>query len=124
MVDGMATVMVVDDDPLWREALLDLLALEGIRGVGAVNGADALGTLRGGARPDLLVTDLSMPVMSGWQLISELLRDPALAHIPVAVVSGEDDGGALRVERHLRKTCDPEELLATVRELTRERRAA
>jgi CheY-like chemotaxis protein len=124
MVDGMATVMVVDDDPLWREALLDLLALEGIRGMGAANGAEALWSLRRGARPDLVVTDLSMPVMSGWQLLAELLRDPTLASIPVAVVSGEDEPRGLPLDRYFRKTCDPEELLATVRELTRARQVA
>ena len=123
MADGTATVMVVDDDPLWREALLDLLALEGIRGLGAANGAEALGTLRRGARPDLVVTDLSMPVMSGWQLLAELLDDPTLASIPVAVVSGEDEPRGLP-HRYLRKTCDPEELLATVRTLTRVRSVA
>lgn len=124
MGDGTTLVMVVDDDPCWREALVQLLELEGLEAISAANGVDALATLRRAPRrPDALVTDLSMPLMNGWQLRIELLRDPALASIPVTVVSGDDLRG-VPAAHYLRKPCDPDELIAAVKAMTRIRCAA
>ncbi len=85
------TVMVVEDDALIRELVLELLTVEGFEAVAARNGAEALESLRGGgARPALILLDLMMPVMNGWQFREEQLGDPALADIPVVVMSASD----------------------------------
>jgi CheY-like chemotaxis protein len=117
-------VLVVDDDGAWRDVVITLLALEGIRGIGAANGAAALSRLRRGRPvPDALVCDIAMPVMDGRQLRDEMVRDPALARIPVVVVSGSELG-TTPAARYLRKPCTPDELIGAVREVTRVRRAA
>jgi CheY-like chemotaxis protein len=88
------TVMVVEDDALIREMVIQVLAGEGFRAVAASNGAEALQVLREEyVHPSLILLDLMMPVMDGWQFRAEQLKDPALAAIPVVVMSasGEDD---------------------------------
>jgi CheY-like chemotaxis protein len=111
-------VMVVDDDAAWRDLVCEVVALEGFQPVAAPNGRAALDLLRAGARPALLVTDLSMPVMSGWRLREEQLRDERLRDIPALAVSGNDPGAA-RFDGHLRKPCDIEELMGAVAALAR-----
>jgi CheY-like chemotaxis protein len=83
-----ATVLIVEDDPLIRETLGEILAEEGYRTLSARDGAEALDCLRAAALPDLIILDLMMPVMNGWEFRAEQLRDPVLARIPVIVVSG------------------------------------
>jgi CheY-like chemotaxis protein len=85
-------VMVVDDDEDWRELVVQFLRDAGFEAVGASHGREALARIRGGLAPDLLVIDLEMPVMTGWELRRELLRDPALAGLPVLVASSADPG--------------------------------
>jgi CheY-like chemotaxis protein len=124
MSDEQATVLVVDDDASWREVVVQLLALEGVDAVAAANGLEALRVLRRGRlRPDAIVLDLSMPLLSGWQFRDEQLRDPSLRDIPVVVVSG-DDLGRTCADRYLRKPCTPDELLDAVRSVAAVRCAA
>ncbi|MEK6606922.1 MAG: response regulator [Myxococcota bacterium] len=82
-------ILVVDDDFDIRDTLSQVLADEGYRVVCAGNGLEALDLLRaaGGERPALILLDLMMPVMSGWQLRLEQRKDPELAAIPVVVIS-------------------------------------
>jgi CheY-like chemotaxis protein len=123
--DGTATVLVVDDDAAWRELLIELLELEGIRAEGAANGAEALARLRWNAPlPDAILTDLSMPRMTGWELCAALLHDVALAGIPVGILSGEEQPRCPSAARVLRKSCAPEEIVAAVRDLAAMRGAA
>jgi len=76
--------MVVDDDPDLRELLFTALADEGFEVVPAANGEEALGLLRT-FRPDVIVLDLMMPVMDGWQFANELkARDE---DIPIVLLS-------------------------------------
>ena len=82
-------VLVVDDDEDVREVVRDVLTLAGHEAVGAIDGAAALRVLR--EEPfDLIVTDLQMPGMDGWQLLAVLQSDEALRRIPVCVLSSED----------------------------------
>jgi CheY-like chemotaxis protein len=80
-------ILVVEDDEALREGLSDALVLEGYRVESAENGQTALRILRTGARPCLILLDLMMPVMDGWTFRQELSRDPALADIPVVVMT-------------------------------------
>lgn len=88
---GRARVVVVDDDRDLRELLVQVLTDLGLEAVGYGDGRAALEGLRGAAAaPAAILLDLEMPGMSGWELRRELLRDPALARIPVVVSSGSD----------------------------------
>lgn len=81
------TVLVVDDDHGIRTALAMVLEDEGLRCTTAANGAEALELLRSGVRPDLIILDLMMPVMSGFEFRAAQRADPALAAIPTVVLS-------------------------------------
>jgi CheY-like chemotaxis protein len=88
-------LLVVDDDPGIRESLADLLNDEGYVVMTAVNGQDALTRLRASDNlPCVILLDLMMPVMSGSEFYDEMRNDPALADIPVVIISA--DGNARR----------------------------
>jgi CheY-like chemotaxis protein len=80
------TIFIVDDDEECRTTLREVLEDEGCVVYTAENGKVALQML-GAVRPDLLIVDLMMPVMNGWELCTELGKDPRLADIPVAILS-------------------------------------
>ena len=93
--DTPRLLLIVDDDPAIRETLADLLHDEGYVVMTAIHGQDALTRLRASdARPCVILLDLMMPVMSGAEFYTELRNDPALADIPVVVISA--DGNARR----------------------------
>ena len=79
--------MVVDDDPNLVEALVDVLESEGYGVQTAANGRSALEQLRGGLRPCVILLDLMMPVMDGWDFRHAQMSDHDLKTIPVAVLS-------------------------------------
>lgn len=84
----MAKVLLIDDDRPTREALAEILRLDGHEVVGqADNGHEGVDLLGDGCRPEVILLDLRMPVMSGWQFITML--DATRAHVPVIVVSAE-----------------------------------
>ncbi|HEX3902296.1 MAG TPA: response regulator [Polyangia bacterium] len=93
VTDCQRTVLVVDDDASIRESLADLLGDEGYRVKTATNGAEALGLLRPPAelRPCVILLDLMMPIMNGHQFYAEQQRDPALASIPIVVISADSN---------------------------------
>jgi two-component system, chemotaxis family, chemotaxis protein CheY len=80
-------ILVVDDDRDIRETLGDILLHEGYHVEMAENGARALELIRRGPPPALVLLDLMMPVMSGWEFLEMAETDADLADIPVLVVS-------------------------------------
>ncbi len=83
-------ILVVDDDDDLRETLGELLSEEGYDARCFENGRAALEFLRtadGGAAPRLILLDLMMPEMNGWQFRAEQLRDASLSAIPVVVMT-------------------------------------
>jgi CheY-like chemotaxis protein len=86
-----ATLLIVDDDDFGRETLGRILEAAGYSVLRAASGGEALRRLRHGPRPDLIVLDLLMPSVDGWQVVRQQQRDPRLAPIPVVVVSAVDD---------------------------------
>jgi CheY-like chemotaxis protein len=81
------SVLVVDDDADLRDCLADLLGLAGYEVHEAAGGREALGALRGGLRPSLILLDLMMPEMSGWEFRDQQRAEPELASIPVVVLT-------------------------------------
>jgi CheY-like chemotaxis protein len=82
------SILIVEDDDDTREALSQLLRGQGHHVLDAAHGVEALNLLRW-VRPALIITDLSMPVMTGWQLLERLAADPRLSKIPVIVLSAD-----------------------------------
>ena len=99
------TILIVDDDTDLREVLGELLSEEGYPTRLCPNGRVALELLRDGARPRLILLDLMMPEMNGWQFRQEQLRDELLRDIPVVVMTANrgvdhaDLGGAEVLEK-------------------------
>jgi CheY-like chemotaxis protein len=92
-------VLVVEDDRDIREVVVEALQDEGYEASGASNGTDALHKLRsGGPLPRVIQLDIMMPVMDGRAFRAEQLRDPALASIPVIVMSAHADAAAIAEE--------------------------
>ncbi|NEX63039.1 response regulator [Noviherbaspirillum galbum] len=91
MFDQM--ILLVDDNDDLRNSLVDLLGLHGISCTGAENGAQALALLRQGLIPGLVLLDLMMPVMNGWEFMEQaLLEFPGLSFdIPVVIMSAISD---------------------------------
>ncbi len=81
-------VLVVEDDSDLREILLIALEEEGYAVSGAENGLEALVSLAFGVRPDAVVLNLHMPVLSGGDLLDALRHDPAFAPLPVILMTG------------------------------------
>jgi CheY-like chemotaxis protein len=93
MIGGTFRVVVVEDDDDIRELVVQLLRDLGFDGVGFSDGQEALDALRErGGLPAVVLLDLEMPVMSGWEFRRAQLADPLLAHIPVVVASSADTG--------------------------------
>ena len=107
-------ILVVEDDEDAREALVALLQMKGYHAVPAGNGREALDYLDQGPAPDLIILDLWMPVMDGWQFRSEQTRNPRLAHIPVIVVTALSDRADVDANEIIIKPVDVERLLTTV----------
>jgi CheY-like chemotaxis protein len=81
-------ILLVDDDPDLRQSLAEALEEAGYSVERAANGQEALEVLRGSAeRPSVILLDLLMPVMNGWQFCQLKQRDPAVATIPVIAMS-------------------------------------
>ena len=113
-------ILVVEDDDDVRSAVCESLDAEGYEVIAAANGVQALERLRSGAPPRLIVLDLMMPMMNGWQFRTAQRADPAFAGIPVIVMSavGGDHVEAvqpLAAVAFLRKPFDLDTLLETVR---------
>lgn len=88
-------VLVVEDHPDSRELLAEFLEALGYEVDVAGHGLEALERLRGAPLPAVMVLDLMMPVMSGWELMRYVREDPALRSLPVVVVSGAGDAQPL-----------------------------
>jgi CheY-like chemotaxis protein len=86
-----ASILVVEDDADHLEAVREILEDEGYIVEGADDGSVGLDRLLRGPSPDALLVDLLMPVMDGWRFIAEVKERPALAEIPIIVISGSGE---------------------------------
>ena len=108
------TILVVEDDADALEALGDLLVSHGYAVACASNGAEALEVLGRSPLPNLIVLDLLMPTMDGWEFRRRQKKDPRIANIPVVVVSASSAAKPIDADSILRKPVDIDRLLETV----------
>ncbi len=108
-------ILVIEDDGDMRALMVEALSREGHVVEDASDGVEGLQCARE-HRPDLILLDLMMPTMDGWAFLDEQKRDPRLADIPVAILSGcpEDKVDGIEVDAYLRKAYDLDEVLEFV----------
>ena len=113
------TVLIVDDFDDNRQMYAEFLSSCGFRVIEAADGAEAISKARD-AVPDLVIMDLSLPVVDGWEATRRLKGDPRTRHIPVVALSGHaldcnsDNAREAGCDWFLAKPCLPDTLLATV----------
>jgi DNA-binding response OmpR family regulator len=118
--DGDPTVLVVDDEPDVADLIRDTLRAEGFRAQVAHDGKQALELIRK-KRPDLVILDLMMPHLTGFEVLEQLRQEPHTASIPVLILTGrgnaadEQRGLALGAKRYLNKPFDVRALITEVR---------
>jgi len=112
------SLLVVEDDADTRDALATFLETRGYEVVLAADGAEALGRLAGGVTPVAVLIDLRMPVMDAGEFLSRKRSDPALAPIPVLLLTGAHDedsrAAALDATAVIRKPFDLEKLVSAI----------
>jgi signal transduction histidine kinase len=116
-------VLLVEDDAELREAIGEALATHGLEVTTVEDGREALDRMRE-VRPDVVVLDLMMPVMDGWQFRLEQRRDPDLAQIPVVALSASRSPAAAAVDADLflTKPCSAATLARAVEDVIAVRR--
>lgn len=121
-----ARILVVEDEQDNREVLVDLLDLVGYDARGAADGREALSVLNTSWRPDLMILDLTMPGMNGWELLAEMKKVPdwqgirklVVSAVPPRLLPTED------VDATLSKPVLAEQLLALIERFTAAHTAA
>ena len=115
--ESSSYILLVDDDDGLRSILAEYLAdVGGYRVTPVTNGREALDHLKAGGRPCVILLDLMMPVMDGWEFRDAQSADPTLADIPVVVITalGSDKPSPVARENTLRKPLDPKALLRLI----------
>lgn len=114
-----AKVLVIEDDPDILMALLSLLESEGLQVIGANNGLIGL-QLANQHIPNLIVSDINMPELNGYGVLSALRQNPKTARIPFIFLTGQVDcverrrGVELGADAYLTKPVLPEELIQAI----------
>lgn len=112
--DTVASVLIVDDDEDGVDALRCALEGQGYHVESAGNGRDALALLRRGARPCVVILDLAMPVMNGWQFLAARASDASLSEIPVIVVTASAPSAGAEMQVVMTKPVDVDALIERI----------
>ena len=113
-------ILLVEDQLELRQMYAQQLELSGFDVIQAGNGADAL-TQTGTYSPDVVLMDLSLPVLDGWEATRRLKNDERTAHIPVVALTSHDGSGELQratragCDWFVPKPCPPDALAAEIR---------
>ena len=116
-----ATILMVDDDPATRRLVCALLKREGYRTLEAGNGTEALDLL-GKETPDLILLDIIMPDVDGFEVCKAIREAPRTSNVPVimlSVVSDQVRDSVIRADDYMTKPFAPQDLIAKVKALTR-----
>jgi signal transduction histidine kinase/DNA-binding response OmpR family regulator/HAMP domain-containing protein len=89
---GDRTLLIVDNDENFARFLLDMAHEFGFKGIVTARGAEAVSLVRE-KKPDAVTLDIQLPDLDGWRVLDRLKSDPATRHIPVYVITTEEDGG-------------------------------
>ncbi|BAS54631.1 MULTISPECIES: response regulator transcription factor [Leptolyngbya] len=120
----MSTVLVVEDSVTQREMITDLLKGSGIEVTIATDGVEALEHIQGHC-PDLVVLDIVMPRMNGYEVCRRLKADPKTQKVPVVMCSSKGEefdrywGMKQGADAYIAKPFQPTELVGTVKQLLR-----
>jgi CheY-like chemotaxis protein len=112
-------ILLVEDEADSREALAELLEVKGFEVATAEDGGVALRHLESGFDPDVILTDLMMPTVSGWQLHDKLKQRLRWDSIPLVILCGmsEAERGTMTVDAAFQKPIDALALVTFVSEL-------
>ena len=116
LVDRNAHVLVVDDDPMIQQLLRSRLEEDGMHVVVAGDGAEALAMMRAD-RPDVVILDIRLPKLDGWSVLSAIKTDESLRHLPVVILSVEEERGkgfSLGAFEYLVKPVEPDRLVSVI----------
>jgi CheY-like chemotaxis protein len=122
MTIGPKTVLLVEDNEDNRIVCSTILRHFGYRVVEAFNGQDGIAAARA-ERPDLILMDISIPIIDGWEATQVLKHDPATRHIPIVALTAHalaaDRERAMQVgcDGYLAKPCEPRTVVAEVQRL-------
>jgi two-component system alkaline phosphatase synthesis response regulator PhoP len=128
-VAGQRRVLIVEDEPDVAELIRYNLVRDGYEVVTAANGADALKRARE-ARPDVILLDIMVPQLNGWEVCRRLRQDPETQAIAVIMVTGRAEEGdkvlgfELGADDYVTKPFSPRELVARIRAVGRRGRSA
>jgi CheY-like chemotaxis protein len=118
-VDTSSFVLIVDDDPDLLEVTCFVIEGEGLAVATANNGEEALALLRTGRLPTLVLLDLMMPVMNGWEFLATVAKDPLLQNLPVVVLTAGEQMEVPGATDVVSKPIDLNELLRVVERCVR-----
>jgi signal transduction histidine kinase len=116
-------ILLVEDDAAIRSSLAGVFLDEGFEVLSAANGQEALEVLRTGPPADIIILDLMLPVMDGWEFRAQQRADPAFAAIPVVAISADTSAkaAAIHADAYMRKPFRAQEVLRTVERILLER---
>ncbi|WP_144426170.1 response regulator [Methylobacterium sp. ARG-1] len=117
------TIMIVDDSPTMLMSIEGILSKAGLGVVKAASGEEAVTTLQGGTKPNLLITDLNMGAMNGIELIRRVRKLSGLQFIPILMLTTEsqqdkrNEAKSAGATGWIVKPVDPDALLKVIRQL-------
>jgi CheY-like chemotaxis protein len=113
------SILIVEDDADIQESVADILSLEGYQIFRANHGADALQQLKAGIKVQLILLDLMMPVMDGFQFRERVLKDDGLSTIPILIMSADghvkEKLARIGAKAYLQKPVDMDDLIRSVK---------
>ena len=115
----MKKILIIDDDEHLREDLLDILSFEGYNAIGAENGHEGFLCAQA-VLPDLILCDVMMPVMNGFEMLAMLRQHPQMTSIPVIFLSAQSEqsfvqnGMRLGATAYIPKPYTAQELLTAI----------
>ena len=117
-------ILTIDDSKTMRDMLMLTLSDAGYEVLQAVDGEEGVNVLKGGERVDVVITDINMPKMDGYEVIRQLRKDPANKTLPILVLTTESDTDKRSIAREagatgwMVKPFDPERLVQTIRKVS------
>jgi two-component system chemotaxis response regulator CheY len=120
---GLKRILTIDDSKTMRDMLMLTLSDAGYDVIQAVDGEDGVNVLAG-ERVDVVITDINMPKMNGYEVIRALRKNPAHKTLPILVLTTESDADKRRIAREagatgwMVKPFDPDRLVETIRKVS------